>query len=255
MFFLLSKILAYLIMPFVVSCSLLIASVLIRAPRLKKRLRIAGIAMLLFFSNEFIANEVSLRWEVPITPFASITKRYEWGILLTGVTRHEDGLDDRVFFGRGADRVTHTVQLYKLGKIKKILVSGGSGRLVGRDRKEADEVADALKLMGVPDSVVVKESASRNTHESAEAVKKILYNRTTPGACLLVTSAYHMRRASACFRKSGWPTDCFSTDFHSQSRKFSPDVLLIPSLEALGTWQIIIKEWVGLISYWVVGYV
>jgi uncharacterized SAM-binding protein YcdF (DUF218 family) len=184
-----------------------------------------------------------------------MNKSYEWAILLTGVTRYDEGLlGDRVFFNRGADRVTHTVQLYKLGKIRKILVSGGSGNLSTPNRKEANEIAGALLLMGIPGEDIVRETNSRNTHESAVEVKKILEDKTIPGNCLLVTSAYHMRRSAACFAKIGWQMDCFSVDFLSHRRRYTPDTLFIPHLEALANWQVIIKEWVGMISYKFAGY-
>jgi uncharacterized SAM-binding protein YcdF (DUF218 family) len=184
-----------------------------------------------------------------------MNKNYQWAILLTGVTKYDDGmLLDRVFFSRGADRVTHTVQLYKLGKVKKILVSGGTGNLAMRDRKEADEIEEALLLMGVPQEDIVKETNSRNTHESSVEVKKILEGKTSPDSCLLVTSAYHMRRSAACFAKVGWRVDCFSVDFFSHRRRFTPDTLFIPKIEAIMNWQILIKEWVGMISYRLAGY-
>ncbi len=194
-------------------------------------------------------------WEVPVTPYSELKKNYTWAILLTGITKYDVGPRDRVYFSSGADRVTHTVQLYKLGKVKRILVSGGSGRLSAPERKEADEVAEALVLMGVPLSDIVKEANSRNTHESAVAVKKILQGTATPDDCLLVTSAYHMRRSAACFRKVGWRMDCFSVDFLSHKRRYSPDVLIVPRVEALINWQVLIREWVGIISYKLAGYI
>jgi uncharacterized SAM-binding protein YcdF (DUF218 family) len=255
MFFVLSKILAYLIMPFVIICGLLVASAIVKKQLIKKRLFYAGLALLLFFSNDFVVNEVLFLWEIPVTSFSAMNKNYEWAILLTGVTRYDEGMPrDRVFFNRGADRVTHTVQLYKLGKVKKILVSGGSGNLAMQNRKEADEVEKALVLMGVLREDIVKETNSRNTHESSLEVKKILKGRTTPDSCLLVTSAFHMRRSEACFAKVGWKVDGFSVDFLSHRRKYTPDILLIPRLEAIGNWQILIKEWVGMISYKLAGY-
>jgi len=172
MFFVLSKILAYLIMPFVIVCCLLIASAVVKKQPLKRKLFYVGLSLLLFCSNDFIINEVILLWEVPITPFSTMNKNYEWAILLTGVTKYDEGLlNDRVFFNRGADRVTHTVQLYKMGKVKKILVSGGSGNILIPNRKEADEVMNALLLMGVPEEDIVKETNSRNTHESSVGKK------------------------------------------------------------------------------------
>jgi uncharacterized SAM-binding protein YcdF (DUF218 family) len=248
-------ILVYLLSPYFVVCALLLTAMFVRNPARKKKLLLTGILLLFFFSNEFIANEAMRAWEIPITLYKDMKKDYEWAIILTGVTRHEEGQHDRVFFSRGADRVTHTVQLYKMGKVKKILVSGGSGKLTSIERKEAEDVSDALQLMGVPQADIVIEVNSRNTHESAVEVKKILDGKTTPEQCLLVTSGYHMRRSAACFAKVGWRMDSFTVDFLSHRRFFTPDVLLIPKMEAMGNWQILIREWIGMISYKLAGYI
>lgn len=211
--------------------------------------------MLILFSNDFVTNEIVMLWELPATPISEIKKEYAIGIVLTGVTKGNMTPDDRVYFQRGADRVTHALQLYKLGKIKKILISGGSGSLLERSRQEADEIADALRLMSVPNSDIIIENQSRNTHESAEALKAMLKDSVSSTDCLLITSAFHMRRSRACFKKAGWVTDTFTTDFLSHERKFTLDVLFVPRVESLLNWTIISREWVGMIAYKVMGYI
>lgn len=109
--------------------------------------------------------------------------------------------------------------------------------------------------MGVPDEDILIENSSRNTHESAVEVSKILQSKTRPADCLLITSAAHMRRSLASFNRAGWPCKPFSTDFHGHKRKFAFDVLFIPKLEAIVWWQTMLKEWTGYVSYWVVGYI
>jgi len=255
MFFVLSKTLGYLTQPLVIICLLLLASVWLRKPTWKKWSFRVGLGLLLFFSNEFIANEVMGLWEIPPTPYAEIHTQYAYGVILTGVTKSDKDPKDRIYFNRGADRVTHSVQLYKLGIIKKILVSGGSGRLMRVAEQEADEIAKALILMGVKEGDIEIENQSRNTHESAVAVKKILEGRVPSKDCLLITSAYHMRRSAACFKKVGFEMDTFSTDFSTHNRAFTFDVLLVPKMDGLGTWSSLIKEWVGMTVYWISGYV
>lgn len=255
MFFFLSKVLSFLIMPFTVIGMLFLAGFFTRREEWKRRLFISGFVLLLFFSNEFLANEVMMLWEVPVTPMKDLRKNYELAIVLTGVTKHDVGPNDRVYFNCGADRVTHTVQLYKMGRLKKILVSGGSGRLDAPEAKEAFEVASAFKLMGVLEDDILIESESRNTHESAEAVKKILGDKIDLSECLLITSGYHLRRSLACFKKVGLDMDTFSVDFRSHHRKYSFDALFIPKVEAFGTWNILVKEWIGIIAYKLAGYI
>ena len=52
-------------------------------------------------------------WEIKTKAYADM-KPHELGIVLTGATLPFRIPDDRVYFQRGADRVIHTVQLYKL---------------------------------------------------------------------------------------------------------------------------------------------
>jgi uncharacterized SAM-binding protein YcdF (DUF218 family) len=254
MFFILSKTLGYLAMPLVVIIALFIASVAIKNKIWKRRLFILALSALLFCSNSFISNEAMRMWELPPTPFSEITKTYEVGILLTGVTKSNFSPTDRVYFQRSSDRVTHTLQLYKLGHIKKILISGGSGTLVERS-KEADELAVVLQMMGVPVHDMIIENQSDNTYQSAVAVKKMIGDIYPAEKCLLITSGYHMRRSRACFKKAGYAMDTFSVDFLSNKRTYNPDTLIIPKLESIGNWQVLTKEWAGILAYKVAGYI
>lgn len=256
MFFLLSKTLSYLMMPFTVICLCLLASVLIRNAKWKKRLFWIAFSLLFFLSNDFIANEMMAAWEPDAVAYRDIKKKYAWGIVLTGVANKDREPKDRVYFAHGADRVTHAVQLYKLGLVKKLLVSGGSGRLINNEEREALVMKEAMILMGVPEEHIMVEPDSRNTHESAVEVKKILdVSHIEADSCLLITSAFHMRRSRACFRNEGLDLDIFSTDFYSHPRLFTPDVFIIPKLEAIGLWQRLMKEWVGMTAYKFAGYI
>jgi uncharacterized SAM-binding protein YcdF (DUF218 family) len=254
MFFILSKTIGYLARPLVIIILFFLSSLIIRSKVWKRRLFITALASLLFCSNEFISNEVMRLWELPPTPFSEIKKTYEVGILLTGVTKSNFNPTDRIYFQRSSDRVTHTLQLYKLGLIRKILISGGSGTISKRT-KEADELSLVLQMMGVPKEDLLIENQSDNTYQSAVAVKEMIGDTYSSSDCLLITSGYHMRRSRACFKKAGYDMDTFSVDFLSSRRSFSPDVLLIPKIESLFNWQVLMKEWVGLIAYKMAGYV
>lgn len=254
MFFVLSKILNFLTNPLLYVFGFLVASVLVKRTQLKKRFFWIGFVLLFFFSNDFLSNEAMRAWEGEPTPFASVTRVYDWGIVLTGVTFNDREPADRVYFHHGADRVMHTIQLYKKGIIKKILVSGGSGRLVTTARPEADEIKEVMLMAGVPAEDIVIERDSRNTHESAVNVKKMLKNETGTN-CLLITSGFHMRRSLGCFVQAGLNADTFRADFYSHPRYWTPDVLLLPKSDSIGMWQKIFKEWAGIVAYRAAGYI
>ncbi|MEQ8302163.1 MAG: YdcF family protein [Cyclobacteriaceae bacterium] len=255
MFFFLSKTLNYLMMPLVIIIIPFIATAFVKNSKWKKRCFITGLSLLLLFTNEFLANELMRQWELPATPYSEMTKHYEWGIVLSGVAKAQMEPDDRVYFTRGADRVVHAVELYKKGIIKKILVSGGSGRLLDIGEREANDLASAFELMGVNPADILVESSSRNTYESAVAVQALLVSKSQPDSCLLITSGFHMRRSRASFEKAGWSVDTFSADFLSHPRTFTFDVLFIPRIDALTIWHHLIKETVGYLSYKVAGYI
>jgi uncharacterized SAM-binding protein YcdF (DUF218 family) len=255
MFFVLSKILAFLILPFTVSCLLLIVSVLLRNARWKKRLFWLAFSMLIFFSNDFISNEVMRAWEVDAIPFREV-KPHKLGIVLTGATIPDLKPDDRVYFSKGADRVVHTVQLYKLGLIEKILISGGSGKLFGESEPEADKFKRSMVLMGVPGESIIIENETRNTAESAIEVQKMLnVLHYKAKDCLLITSAFHMRRSLAAYRKAGLELEPFSTDFYAHPRVFYIDTFIIPQLDGMIKWHKLTKEWAGMVAYKIAGYI
>ena len=255
MFFILSKTLNYLVMPLTIVVLCLLLSVIIRRKPWRRWLRIGGFTLLFVFSNEFISNELMKQWEVNGRPYRSLP-RYKLGIVLTGAVIPQVQPDDRVYFTKGVDRVIHTVQLYKLGLIEKILVSGGSGRLIDINEREADRFKEVMMLMGVPDSVILLENRTRNTHESAVAVKRILADLDYSGNdCLLITSAFHMRRSQACYRKAGLRMASFSTDFYAHDHIYYPDAFIVPKLDAMIIWHKLVREWVGFAAYWVAGYV
>lgn len=255
MFFILSKTLFVLVMPLTLVFICLAAAIFFKTPKRKKIAFWTGVILLFIFSNDLISNEVMRAWEVKAVPFDQV-KPHEMGIVLTGSTLPFLQPDDRVYFGRGADRVTHTVQLYKLGLIKKILISGGSGRLTGDDEPEADKFQKAMVMMGVPSEDIWIENETRNTHESAVEVKKMLDSLQFKAEdCFLITSAFHMRRSLACYRKVGLDLQPFATDFYAHYPRYGVDSVIIPNADSMMNWQKLIREWTGFVAYKLAGYI
>ncbi|MBX9851232.1 MAG: YdcF family protein [Cytophagaceae bacterium] len=232
---------------------LLVVALFTRNQKRKKRCILISLLMVLFFGNEFIVNEFLLLWEKDPVAIQKL-EPHELGIVLTGVTNTEVSVKDRVYFTKGADRVLHTVQLYKSGKVKKILISGGSGLVLGEKIREADQLKNVFLYCGIPEKDLIIENASRNTWENALFSKRVLDNvriKTTP---LLITSAFHMRRSEACFIKAGMNVDIFPVDIYTRDRKFAPDKLFIPSESAFSKWALLIHECLGFVVYKMVGY-
>ncbi len=242
-------------MPLTIVTVLLVLGVVLRNARWKRRCLYGGLALFLLFSNPFLANELMRAWEVAPTAYKSIGPR-KVGVVLTGATIPDIEPSDRVYFHRGADRVIHAVQLYKLGLIESILVSGGVGRIIENVAPEAERFREVMIMMGVPPDDIIIETQAANTHENAVEVARIIHQRgIEPSECLLITSAFHMRRALACFRNEGIAMDPFATDFYAYPPVYYPDAFLIPDADALKVWEKLFKEWIGMVAYKVAGYI
>lgn len=221
----------------------------------KKFLQLTGVILLLLFSNPYLAHIVMKWWEVPAIHISNITKPYPMGVVLCGVTNTRLEPKDRVHFQKGADRIIHAVQLYKEGKIKKILISGGSGSLLHPEESESSDLNQFALMTGVKKRDIILDNKSRNTHENALFSSKILTEKKINGKVLLITSAFHMKRAQACFKKQHVKFDVFSTDLYTGEMEYTPIDLFVPNVDAIKTWTILIKEWLGMIAYKVAGYI
>lgn len=251
MFFILSKTLYFLLMP--VTWIVLAFLLCLLVKKYRKHFFIAGLFFLLLFTNSFISNELMKWWEVP--PVAIVTlPEYKVGIVLGGLTTDKEPRD-RVHVTGSADRILQAVHLYRLGKIDKILISGGSGKLIKDEIPEAVLLKNILDQCKVPERDMILETESKNTHENAAKSALLLKDQFPGNTCLLITSGYHMRRAQACFRKEGIPVDAFSVDQKSQERQFTPDILMAPGAAPIGHWEIVIREVVGMAAYRIAGYI
>mgnify|MGYP000507148714 CR=1 FL=1 len=253
MFFILSKLLIYLIKPFFVLSMLLIISFFIGNKIWVKRIRIFVLVGFIFFTNNFIINEIVRSWEVDPIEINQLENNYETGIVLGGIVDPERQPHDRLYFKSGADRVLHAIYLYKAGKIRKILFTGGKAKLFHEPERESSRIKDFFMLCGVNEEDIIIENKSRNTRENAVFTAEIIDKNKKH---VLVTSAYHMRRSIGCFEKVGLDVQPFSCDFISSrdQDRFSFHMFL-PSVEALMSWDILIKEWMGILVYKISGYI
>jgi len=253
MFFILSKILHYLLTPLLWIVIVIIVSFLIKNKVRQKKLRIISLIMLLFFTNPFIEDEFMRIWEIDAIKIENINKTYDYGIVLTGMISW-DAKYERINFRRSTDRLMQTLDLYKMGIIDKIFIVGGSGLLFDQKNKESVILQDYLIRIGIPEDDILIESESRNTYENAREAAVILKPKESNESYLLITSAFHMRRSAACFKKQGFEFDIFVADRYAGSRKFSLDHIIVPKAETLSRWNVLLREICGFIVYKIMGY-
>ncbi len=256
MLYIFSKIVGFFIKPFNLILVFLGLSFIIRSRRWKQRLRWTSLGFFLFFSIPFIYNVFILLWEKPAVLLSDLPAGYDIAVVLGGTTDVDREPNDRLYFHKGAERITHAVNLYKTGKVRKILFTGGNPRLFEDPERNNSPIFDFYVMCGVAPNDIIIESSSRNTHENALFVRRLLKQQGAAGRIILVTSAYHMRRAEACFRKVGLEVTGFSADFYSPIKqdRFRVEQFM-PSPMILAYWAMRIKEWIGYIAYWIMGYI
>ena len=254
MFFILSKIFVYFLYPFTWLLGLFTASFFVKNLKEKKWLFRIMLIILLVFSNSLIFDSVISLWEVPAKSIDDIQPQYDYGVVLGGMIT-VDFEHHKIVPQVSIDRLMQTIVLYKNRRIKKIFISGGSGSLI-------DSTSESLYLrqylidIGIPAKDILFETNSRNTHENAVETYNILCADSVQPNILLITSAFHMRRAVACFKKVGFQhIDTFpTTNFHGTFRH-DFYYLFVPNVEIMAKWNFLIKEWVGYIVYDFVGYI
>ncbi len=108
------------------------------------------------------------------------------------------------------DRVMTAVDLYKRGKVRKILVSGDNGSPYYNEVAVMRRVAMSN---GVPGRDVVKDHAGFRTYDSCYRAREVFMVR----GAILVTQAYHLPRAVYLARRMGIDAVGVAADRHQYS--------------------------------------
>jgi len=242
MYFIFSKILFCLISPLSWIFILLFVSLITKNKKRKQRSFIAALILLFIFSNAFLFNQFAKRWDIPAYTVKK-TDNYSCAIILGGFAGENKDGDGH--FNPNADRFIQGVMLYKTGKVSHILITGGNGSLNAGKFREGTWAKTQLLALNIPDSAILIESNSRNTIENARFSNVILKQSHLVGPYLLVTSAFHMRRAQMIFKKERINIIPYSCGFLTNEYKYAFDDYVIPSAPNLSLWGLYLKEVVG----------
>lgn len=255
MFFFLSKALLFLLSPFFWMMLAFALFMFARKQKWKMIGKWSSIGIFVFFSNIVIFSFFCKAWEIPGETIASV-KKHDVAIVLGGMFEYNGDINE-ISIRRQGDRLFKAISLYKTGKVEKLLISGDSGYIGESGLHEAKQVKEVLVSWGIPETDIITEEKSINTHENAvETVKVLKQSYPHYKSFILVTSGIHMKRSLACFEKEGLLCTPFSTDLYSnQTGSYYWDQYIIPNLDAFKLWNKLLKEIVGYISYSVVGYI
>jgi uncharacterized SAM-binding protein YcdF (DUF218 family) len=150
-------------------------------------------------------------------------------------------------------RTSCAAELYARGFAPKIVISGGDATIFGESRPEALEMKRLAMRLGVPADAILIDDLSRTTYENAVGVKRLL----GPASILLSTSAFHVWRAEALFRRQGFAVTSYPCAYAAWNRPgdlagFSPFDLL-PTVHGLLSTTYAINEMAGMAVYRLLG--
>jgi uncharacterized SAM-binding protein YcdF (DUF218 family) len=240
MFFILSKVLIVFIFPLTWVFGLMIYAAFTKRPKRKHVFIIAATAVLYFFSNKFTADAIARIWDVP--PYQPSAKTYSCVILLGGfVSEDESG---QGYFNWATNRYTQATKLLANHTASHLLFSGGNSDINPDGFIEANFVKAELKKQNVADSLILLDGKARNTAENAIFARQLLKQANLKPPYLLVTSAFHMRRAKLIFKNAGinivpYTSNNMASNRHIYVKDFLPDI------DAIARWNLYIKEMAG----------
>ncbi len=152
--------------------------------------------------------------------------------------------------GSSAERFITALALADRFPDTEILFAGLSGTVGHKGWTEAESIRALLQELNRDISRFQFEEGSRNTAQNA-VMTFALARPSAHEKWALVTSASHMRRASASFSQAGWPPlILYPVDY--QTRPANEEFRFHPA-QGYSFIRTALHEYVGLIGYWIFG--
>lgn len=256
MFFYISKIVGFFLVPSNLIAFMIVAGLLLTMTRLRRTARIlilSGTATLLVLGLSPAGNLLILPLEerFSVKDPASVGEPTGIIVLGGGVSAGLGAARGQLAVNSAGERVTEFIALAHTFPNARHVYSSGSAAILYEKFTEADELKKYYGRTGLDPAGLTLERASRTTYENALFTKELI--KPKPGErWLLVTSAYHMPRAVGCFRKVGldvipYPVDFRTRGWPDQSRLFEKISDGLARIDSAA------HEWLGLIAYWFTG--
>jgi uncharacterized SAM-binding protein YcdF (DUF218 family) len=255
MFFLLSKILGFVVLPsnaIALAGGIGLCLIALKYRRAGTGFLIGGATALLIFGYSPLGNVLLLTLSERFPPWHFDGREPDGIIILSGAI--ESGLSEArhsIEVNGGAERVIGGIELARRFPKARVVYSGGSANVIERAVPEAPIAGPLLERFGIASERIVLESASRTTDENARLTRRLVSPK--PGErWLLVTSAYHMPRSIGVFRKAGFDVEAYPVDWRTRGW-IDAGQPLDEAAGGLARADVAVHEWVGLLVYWLTG--
>ncbi|NTW68513.1 MAG: YdcF family protein [Chlorobiaceae bacterium] len=247
---LINKLLPMLVLPLGLSLLLFAAGLVFR-----RRLLIGiGVLVLGMFSMPVVSASLIRAVEgwserVPVQSLQSA----DAVVVLSGMVLQLDGAPLGEW-GDAVDRFEGGIELFRTGKAPVIVFTSGLIPWQPDSVPEGELLAKRAMLLGVPEKAIQLTAIAGNTADEAEAAGKLLgVNRGVRKKIILVTSAFHMRRASMQFEKAGFQVERYPVDFQVGDKSDMTVLDFLPDAGALEMSSKALREMIGWAFYWAKG--
>ena len=176
------------------------------------------------------------------------------GIVVLSGGRHLPLGKTKIIEWHDPDRFLAGIDLYKANKSTRLIFTGGVNPIFSDLPPEGDIYISEAISMGIPKENLFTTYPVSNTMQEAKAIKKLL-NIEIPfrkKKIILVTSAFHMKRAKKVFENQGVSVLPYPVDFRSKKSFFSSlrnPLSWMPSSSHLNKSSNAIREIIGRIIY------
>ena len=251
--FFLKKIVGSLIMPLVAVQFLLILGLVFlfrKRPALGRTVILAATLVLYLFSLSPVADLMArpLEEAYPVARPDLLPQDLAAVVVLSGGVLDRRDLPPAARLGGDTlQRTLEGVRLWQARPRAKLILCGGEWSARPGVPTPAESMAEVAESLGVDRALIVREEVSRDTYENAREAAKLMDG----SSFVLVTSARHLPRAMAIFRKLGLEPIPAPTDH--KIRAFGPDKIWMPGLGGLASTQESLHEYLGLAWYWIKG--
>ena len=249
--FLFKKIAGELLSPLsIVVLALALALVLLwftRRQRLGKLVATAGFVLFVAVAYGWLGGPALRSLERDYAPMASPPVGIKWIVVLGGGAWADPDLPPQWRMTQATlARTVEGVRLHRQMPGGKLVLSGGPVLGSGSDA----ETMSALALqLGVARDSIVTDGVSQDTESQARVMRELLKGER----CVLVTSAVHMRRALALFRKQGVDALPAPTDYLSQANPGLRPSDFFPGAQRITSADAAVHEYLGLAWGWLRG--
>ena len=218
-----------------------------------KKIFFGSFAILYFFSTGLTADFLISYVEKPykMIPIKKIKKANS--IVILGGMRVLTQKNQDLIEWSDPDRFFAGIKLYKEGKAKRIIFTDGYSPFSGINVSEGlFNRKDAIAVGIPPNSIMITGKANNTFQESRELRKLFNKNNFLNNEIILVTSAFHMKRAKNLFQRADFKVVEFPVDFEPKclKKKFVHNIFcLLPNVVSLKNSSMALREIMGRVFY------